>query len=202
MKLASAITVALTLAALSCTPVFATEKGALFIGGGLNLDGSTWEDFLDDNSGTAADDGTGGLGINVYIGVQAGSFASFRVGYRYYGKQSADLFVPGVFFNTTTTSSLEVRGPFIAADLLVPINDQVGIGGTLGIVNWKADYDIGPTDGSDSGSDPFLGVLVRLSPRDENFSFDFYTQSFTIDPGNSNDDITFGSVGAALNVHF
>lgn len=201
MKLTFAITATLTATMLNCSLASAADKGALFVGGGLNLDGSTWEDFLDDNSGTAAYDGTGGLGINAYIGVHAGSFASIRAGYRYYGEQSADLFVPGGLFNTTT-SSLDVRGPFIAADLLVPINDLIGIGGTLGIVNWKANYDVGPVDGSDRGSDPFLGALVRLSPRDKNFSFDFYAQSFTIDPSDYNDDITFGTAGAAMNVHF
>jgi hypothetical protein len=201
MKRTAAIATTLALAALSCAPALASEKGALFVGGGLSLDGSNWEDFLED-SGAAIDESTGGLGVNAHVGVQAASFASIRAGYRFYGEQSADVFVPGTFFNTTTNATLDVRGTFIAADLLVPINNLVGIGGTAGIVNWKADFDVGAVEGSDSGTDPFFGALVRLTPSTENFSFDFYVQSFTVDTSDFNDDITFTSAGAAINVHF
>ena len=148
----------------------AEEEAPHFIlGGALSVDTSNFADELDDDLaglGFDVDDDTGlAVGLDIHAGLGFMEASSFRVGYRKFGQQSAEVGVVGL--PGTATAELDADGIYAALDLLFPVSDTFYLGGTLGLQDWEIDLDVEGYGDSEDGNDLFFGVIGKMLFQDQ-----------------------------------
>ncbi|MQX52413.1 outer membrane beta-barrel protein [Alcanivorax sediminis] len=145
-----------------------TQSGGFMLGAGLGFDSGNFSEELEDElafigPGFDVDDDGADIGKDLYLGYVFGGASSFRFGYREFGEQSGDV---TYFGNKTGDYVLEADGVYMAVDLLLPLNETLFVGGTLGLQNWDGKVTarnafFSSTESTD-GRDFFYGLRGKL----------------------------------------
>lgn len=134
------------------------------LGAALGFDSSNFAEELEDEldffgNGFNVDEDGAGIGTDLYLGYVFGGASSFRFGYRQFGEQSGDVTFNGI---KTGDYTVEADGIYLAVDLMLPLNEKLFVGGTLGLQNWDGkvtarNASFSSSDSSD-GRDFFYGL--------------------------------------------
>lgn len=149
------------------TPATA-QPGGFMLGAALGFDSGNFADELEDElaffgPGFEVDDDGAAVGTDLYLGYVFGGASSFRLGYRQFGEQSGDV----TYFGAKTGDySVEADGLYMAVDLMLPLNEKLFIGGTLGLQNWDGEVTarnaFESSSASSDGRDFFYGLRGKL----------------------------------------
>ena len=165
-----------------------TNDIKVVVGGNVSRDQSNLGELINRDPTVAAsgayldstDTGTGG---NLYVGLRFNPYMTLRAGYRRFGDYNSDITSGGV---TVGRVSLEADGAYFAFDGMMPLNDQLSIGATLGFQNWNGDYKVYgggvSSTQSDKGHHAFYGVRAawKLSETASLVaSYDYYSFDVT-----------------------
>jgi hypothetical protein len=168
-----------------------TPPGLFMVGMGLSADFSNYDDAFPGGD-LSRDDG-----IRAYAGLVPAEWFRLRAGLRTWGEQTVD--------GRGYEASLYVTGRFIDADLLAPVSERFLLGVTVGTTHWDAEQslDIGVTTLTDlSGSDPYYGARMRISPPGERLSMELFVTRLTLRASALRRDVDITSLGVDLNVRF
>lgn len=170
------------------------EEGAphFILGGALSVDTSN---FADDLAGLGfdVDDDTGlAVGLDIHAGLGFMEASSFRVGYRKFGQQSAEVGVVGL--PGTATAELDADGIYAALDLLFPVSDTFYLG-ALGLHDWEIDLDLEGYGDSEDGNDLFFGVIGKMLFQDQTGALTMSINRYSFELDGSDLECTAISVG-------
>lgn len=146
----------------------APQQGGFMVGAALGFDSGNFADELEDElafygNGYDVDEDGAEIGTDLYLGYVFGGASSFRLGYRKFGEQSGNVTLNGV---KTGDYSVEADGLYLAVDLMLPLNDAIFVGGTLGLQNWDGEVTarnalFSASDSAD-GRDFFYGLRGKV----------------------------------------
>jgi len=167
------------------------------LGGALSFDTSNFADELDDDLaglGFDVEDDTGlAVGLDLHAGLGFMEASSFRVGYRRFGQQSAEVGIVGL--PGTVTAELDADGMYAAVDLLFPLSDTFYLGGTLGMQDWEIDLDVEGTGDSEDGNDLFFGVMGKVLFNDRSGALTMSINRYTFELDGSDLEYTPVAIG-------
>lgn len=181
----------------------AAEPEVRFLAGAsLSLDGANLEDYLEAPiTGANADYQGGGVGAELDAGLALGPYVQLRLGHRWFGEQEADVFNGNILVSKQT---LEASGKYFAADMMVPVVDDVAVGITLGSLEWHAELEGresgGVSQARESGSDLFAGVRGQVRLNEYLWLTTFATR-YDLDTGGE-EDLEYGVLGAGIQARF
>ena len=164
----------------------------------LSLDKSDFDDLLEeDASGPDADYDGASLGGEVEVGLRLGEYTTLRLGHRRFGDQEADLSDGG-------TAKLDMAGNYFAADVMMPVNDSLALGLTLGQLAWDGEITreggSGPALQTESGIDLFAGLRGRMRLA-ERFDLTLFANHYGLET-EGGEKVQYEVLGAGLQVGF
>lgn len=170
-------------------------------GAGLALEASNVEDWARTNGGgTDYDYMSGGIGADLYAGVEIMKVLSLRLGHHEFGEQTADAFNGGFYQGELT---VDADSNYFAVDALYPFNELLQAGITLGSMTWDAERRFHSATGAitrstESGRDPFAGLRGRLVFVERNAVITAFLNSYSLDTDNTAKEFVFTSLGVGI----
>ncbi|MDX1804092.1 MAG: hypothetical protein R3292_08420 [Alcanivorax sp.] len=197
---------ALSLASLSMAGHAAGEPARFMLGGSLALEHSNFIDDVNDElagTGLSLDDQGASVGSDVYAGVAVSGLSTLRLGYHRFGNQRGDISTGGLKVGDT---ELQGDGLYLAFDAMLPVSQQVFLGGTLGLQDWHGEATVAAGAVSeqirDDARNVFLGVGGKVLLGGGGGAVTFGYTYYTFDEENSNDSINYDSFHVGMEAYF